>query len=1787
MEEVIGLPKDTSNHLNSSLQLDKTLKDSASKVEPLAGVLARMKQSGNVALDYPEVICTRSLKVLLAKADVKMLLDPLLVITKDLQDLAQQFTTAQEKKDANTLINAYQAFIQSVREADPKECRNLLKGCARLYGMENVYQIPRKQARTMASIDKFNQLSRTNAFGASAVNRVGDAHIKRAHVNPLKPGWEFAVDCFGRQLFKQGTTPTRFLVLKDTWVSDPFGENSRGTDKRKELAKLQVSKKDVQEIFSEHDSLRMDYPFEEIRARYLLQAGKSVNGLSLLEFLEEGDPLKLSEESASVQFCLAILLRRSDDRADNFQVDDQDAIVGIDNDHALGPVIEWQHKLLKLNLRSILLLLPQRNDPLSKGVVDRLLEVDAEELVLNWLHELDRQNAFYAGLKQQCGLTDDDFDRLSLPIAYHYSAIAETYKFLVRLKEVIAERPNAGRWEIFWALYPAVAALYERILKQAGEDPLKGQNLLFPGMSPCWVQEFVDSNEPLYEELKALASDSVDESRLLPQQLAERWLADVRVGEWRGKEQKTCLERVLSTFPKLNHLHVRDFSLDDDELVQFVGKAKHLKAVTLDRANVLTETGILTLLQRHPKMELVLGPCEQIDSSHLENIARTCWEGDQKISLLLGSGAHQLTKESLDAVLCTAVAAENFPYAEGLVGLGAKWDQVNEAKESLLHQAARLESVEPLRFLLKQELGLEGRDQYQQTPLHHAVKEGSLAHIELYLKAGADIKALDKDGKNVLHLAANRGDPLLVELLIQEGADHSAHTSGGYTPLQLATEKGRLEFAKAMLDAVGPELFRKLLSLKDDDGKRPLHTACWVDEKTEFVEFFIGQGADVNATNNWGYTAAHWAAKHAHLNSLKRLIEADAKLNIANDNGHLPLDLALRWRQDRVVLYLIDPAFSDKLGEINIESKDLEGAYWRALVRAKEEGRAAEQVFYILQLSDLVLAKGEYKKAAILTNGALDLATKHRLPKPLEDHLFKKLESIEGYFLSEVCKRKTPVNDVAPLKNYREQLAKTRAAVEAALAANTMSIDKALSTLTDCYRKLFVALIESTVNLMGEPPTEYACIWFGSAARGEMCRNSDLEWAILLKEDTKENRAYFRKIARLVHLKVANIGETSVEIQKGQKLCSDGFCIDSRINPVGVRELIGSPEALAAIGQKPKGNLALANALICSDHLVGSEKLVKQYEKAIENGIDGRKFGFGVAENRKTMVFELLKAGIREYEPNLSDDRWEIVEAFGVKQDLYRPIQELIAALALYYKIEEKNTVARIRKLADRKILSAKGAKHLADAVREVYRLRLETHCYYKDENEIIHFPVHGKKVLEHKIGKKALVATDSHRKQIVEIYRTIIPFHKCVEAFVLAEGKDKSLNKANLYSKELDISAYVHHRLGDSEKAVALWTAAAKNGESAAQYNLALFYDKGAGGNQSLDDMMGLYESAADGGSAMAQYRLGLIHYKQGNIDKAAEYFRQAAYQKNAKAQYRLGRCYYNADGVDRDDEAAAKLFGLSAAQKNAKGQRQLGICYYEGRGVDQDPVQAAKFFGLAAGRGDTEAQFRLALCYLKGEGVDPDILEGVRLFGLAAAQGHAGAQLRLALFYHKGVGVDPDIKKAVEFYRLSAEQEHSLAQVNLGLCYEYAQGVNRDLKEAARLYGLSAKQNNASAQFHLALCHQKEQDQDTAVELFRLAASQKHPLAQYHLGLCYETGAGVDQSDEEAASLFGLAAEQEHLPAQLKLAECLLEGRGVAQDTKAAIELLKVATAQQAKEQVQSVSLDLLLDLGFWIGY
>jgi len=256
-------------------------------------------------------------------------------------------------------------------------------------------------------------------------------------------------------------------------------------------------------------------------------------------------------------------------------------------------------------------------------------------------------------------------------------------------------------------------------------------------------------------------------------------------------------------------------------------------------------------------------------------------------------------------------------------------------------------------------------------------------------------------------------------------------------------------------------------------------------------------------------------------------------------------------------------------------------------------------------------------------------------------------------------------------------------------------------------------------------------------------------------------------------------------------------------------------------------------------------------------------------------------------------------------------------------------------------------------------------------------------------------------------------------------------INLASLHQKGIGMKK-------DVKKAVELYELAAAQDAIIAQRELGYIYldhmqvdrfeesfppmnPASSGVPRDLSKAFDMFTRASSQGDTSAQYQLAMMHYHADDpvdeygkplayhnpnmskdVGKALELWELLAEKGHVQSQYIIGIIYLRGDGVKMDFVKARQMLELAVEQGDASAQLNLGDIYYNGQGVMMNRARAASLYELAAAQTDQAgssraAQALLGMMYDEGDGVKRDLKKSKQMFALAAAQGCADSRYAL----------------------------------------------------------------------------------------------------------------------------------------------------------------------------------------------
>jgi len=192
------------------------------------------------------------------------------------------------------------------------------------------------------------------------------------------------------------------------------------------------------------------------------------------------------------------------------------------------------------------------------------------------------------------------------------------------------------------------------------------------------------------------------------------------------------------------------------------------------------------------------------------------------------------------------------------------------------------------------------------------------------------------------------------------------------------------------------------------------------------------------------------------------------------------------------------------------------------------------------------------------------------------------------------------------------------------------------------------------------------------------------------------------------------------------------------------------------------------------------------------------------------------------------------------------------------------------------------------------------------------------------------------------------------------------------------------------------------------------------------------LLRQLAKQGDPAAQEELARLSFEGWGTEQsdtqAVEWFRKAIAKDYAPAHYNLARMYEQGRGLDRDPAKARVHFEAAAKLGHADAQGRLAFLLLDE--PEPDYAAAARWFERASKGGHLDADYWLGRMAEEGWGAEADLARAFELYTGAAEAGQPDAQYRLALLYQDGRGVKADPDEAGKWAYRAAVQDSAEAQ-------------------------------------------------------------------------------------------------------------------------------------------------------------
>ncbi|KAF9893577.1 hypothetical protein FE257_010889 [Aspergillus nanangensis] len=207
---------------------------------------------------------------------------------------------------------------------------------------------------------------------------------------------------------------------------------------------------------------------------------------------------------------------------------------------------------------------------------------------------------------------------------------------------------------------------------------------------------------------------------------------------------------------------------------------------------------------------------------------------------------------------------------------------------SALHILAFFGIVAKSRRLLTQGAHVDSKDNSLEfTPLHCASYRGNDSMVEFLLDTGADGNAGSHNGSTALHMATQHGQRKVMKLLLGRKVNSQIATKQGATGLQVAVGT---EYDEATV----PLLVKNKVDVNNRNihtGETALHLAVeW--RRPRIILFLLERGASIDMTNEDGFTPLQLATLIDNCEAVSLLLQRDAQVDLRSLSGFTALQLA-------------------------------------------------------------------------------------------------------------------------------------------------------------------------------------------------------------------------------------------------------------------------------------------------------------------------------------------------------------------------------------------------------------------------------------------------------------------------------------------------------------------------------------------------------------------------------------------------------------------------------------------------------------------------------------------------------------------------------------------------------------------------------------------------------------------------------------------------------------------------------------------------------------------------------
>jgi ankyrin repeat protein len=281
------------------------------------------------------------------------------------------------------------------------------------------------------------------------------------------------------------------------------------------------------------------------------------------------------------------------------------------------------------------------------------------------------------------------------------------------------------------------------------------------------------------------------------------------------------------------------------------------------------------------------------ESTYLETKTKDNWTplhlavryGNREIALALIEKGVDLNvpNENKWTPLHLALRYDQNEIATAIIENGADKNVLNNSNWTPLHFATRYNQPENAKLLIENGALLDIQNDEGYTALHLALRNEQPETAALLIDKGADVNIQNSIGWSAIHYALRYSTKEISKTILEQNCNLSAKTSNNWTPLLFAIRYKDAELARDIIRKNGD------ITTVNKDGTNAIMLASKFNP-TVLIDL-LETSILINAQNNEGKTALHYAIEGENKGAFYALLQRGADLRLKDNNGKSAEDI--------------------------------------------------------------------------------------------------------------------------------------------------------------------------------------------------------------------------------------------------------------------------------------------------------------------------------------------------------------------------------------------------------------------------------------------------------------------------------------------------------------------------------------------------------------------------------------------------------------------------------------------------------------------------------------------------------------------------------------------------------------------------------------------------------------------------------------------------------------------------------------------------------------------------------